>query len=117
MRSLGTIALIPSLLLGSLGAHAHSIVDRASPSPGSTVRTPPREVSIRFTQKLEPAFSTMTVTNAAGERVDTGAASADGNTMRVSLQQIDSGTYRVTWRVLSVDTHTTQGAFNFHVRP
>jgi hypothetical protein len=111
------IALVPALLLGSISTQAHSILERASPGVGSTVRTAPREVSIRFTQKLEPAFSTMTVTNAAGERVDTGTPRVSGNEMRVSLRLIGAGTYQVTWRVLSVDTHTTQGTFSFHVRP
>jgi methionine-rich copper-binding protein CopC len=35
--------------------------------------------------------------------------------MRVPLRGIRPGTYRVSWRVLSVDTHTTEGAFTFRV--
>ena len=116
MRRSTIIALLAAAVIGSLGAHAHGILDRASPSPGSAVRAGPREVSIRFTQRLEPAFSTIAVTNSAGERVDTGGTRVSGNVMRVSLQPIGAGTYRVTWRVLSVDTHTTEGAFSFHVR-
>jgi methionine-rich copper-binding protein CopC len=41
--------------------------------------------------------------------------SVSGNTMRVSIRGTGAGTYRVTWRVLSVDTHTTQGNFTFRV--
>ncbi len=117
MRNLGLIAFLPVLVLGSISARAHGMLERANPGVGSTVRTAPREVSIWFTEKLEAAFSTMTVTNAAGERVDTGAARVSGKVMRVSLRPIGAGTYQVKWRVLSVDTHTTEGAFHFHVRP
>jgi hypothetical protein len=116
MRCLGAIALLSLLLLGSISAHAHSIFLRASPGVGSTVHAAPREVAIWFTQQLEPSFSTVAVTNAAGERVDTGDVRVSGNVLRVSLRPIGAGTYWVRWRVLSVDTHTTQGAFHFHVR-
>jgi hypothetical protein len=35
--------------------------------------------------------------------------------MSVSLRPGGSGTYRVEWKVLSVDTHTTEGSFTFRV--
>ena len=36
--------------------------------------------------------------------------------MRVGIKASGAGTYHVRWRALSVDTHTTQGSFSFHVR-
>jgi methionine-rich copper-binding protein CopC len=82
---------------------------------GSTVGSAPSEVTLWFTQNLEAKFSSVTVTNASGQRVDTGNPSISGNVMRVSLRSTGAGTYRVTWRVLSVDTHITQGNFSFRV--
>jgi methionine-rich copper-binding protein CopC len=79
------------------------------------VRPAPRELTLWFTQNLEPAFSTVTVTDASGQRVDAGKPSISGNVMRVPLRTIGTGTYRVRWRVLSVDTHTTEGGFSFTV--
>jgi copper resistance protein C len=35
--------------------------------------------------------------------------------MSVSLRSGGTGTYHVTWHVLSVDTHTTNGNFTFQV--
>jgi methionine-rich copper-binding protein CopC len=35
--------------------------------------------------------------------------------MRVGIRASGAGTYHVHWRALSVDTHTTQGSFAFHV--
>src|SRR5712671_6446100 len=106
------VALIPLLLLLVTGeATAHALLDRAEPRVGNTVATAPREVTLWFTQKLEAAFSTVTVTNAAGQRVDTGKPRVSGNQMTVSLRSGAAGTYHVTWRVLSVDTHTTDGSF------
>ena len=69
----------------------------------------------RITQKLEPAFSTITVTNDAGQRIDSGKARVSGSQMSISLKAGGTGTYHVNWRVLSVDTHTTDGNFTFQV--
>ena len=49
-----------------------------------------------------------------GARVDKGK-SVSGNVMRLSVGSLPPGSYSVTWHVLSVDTHTTQGSFSFHV--
>ena len=113
-----TRILIVSLLLAALGkvaAHAHAFLDHASPLVGSTVASAPREVSLTFTQNLEAAFSSVQVTGPNGARVDAGKPQISGNTMRVGLKAAGPGTYRVRWHVLSVDTHTTQGSFTFHI--
>jgi hypothetical protein len=108
--------IIPLLLLLVSGeATAHAFLDHAEPRVGNKVAAPPREVTLWFTQKLEPAFSTITVTNAAGQRVDTGKPRVSGTQMSVSLRAGGTGTYHVNWHVLSVDTHTTEGNFTFQV--
>ena len=110
------IVIIPLLLLLVTGeANAHAFLDHAEPRVGNTVATAPREVTLWFTQKLEPAFSTITVTNSAGQRVDTGKTPVRGTQMSISLRSGGAGTYQVTWRVLSVDTHRTDGSFTFRV--
>ena len=101
--------------LTPIAAQAHAFLDHASPLVGSTVASAPREVSLTFTQNLESAFSSVQVTDANGARVDQGKAQISGNTMRVGLKASGPGAYHVHWHALSVDTHTTQGSFTFHV--
>jgi len=116
MRRSTLIGMIPLLLSLATGeAAAHALLDHAEPRVGNKVATAPREVTLWFTQKLESAFSTITVTNSAGQRVDTGKTRVSGSQMSVSLRPGGTGTYRVTWHVLSVDTHTTDGNFTFQV--
>ena len=103
------------LLLAMTEASGHAFLDHAEPRVGNTVASPPHEVTLTFTQKLEPAFSTISVTNAAGQRVDSGRARVSGSQMSISLKPGGTGTYHVNWRVLSVDTHTTDGNFTFQV--
>jgi len=100
----------------STGAQAHAFLDHAEPRVGSTVPTAPRELALFYTQNLEPAFSSVEVSDANGARVDLGKPTISASTMRVGLKPLPPGTYRVRWHVLSVDTHTTQGSFTFHVK-
>ncbi len=78
-------------------------------------QTAPRELSLSFTQDLEPAFSTVEVRDANGARVDQGKAQVSASVMHVGLKPLPPGTYKVHWHVLSVDTHTTEGSFSFQV--
>jgi len=103
------------IVMACHAAKAHAFLEHAEPRVGSTVPTAPREVVLSYNQKLEPAFSSVEVSDASGARVDLGKPRIDANVMRVGLKQLPPGTYRVRWQVLSADTHTTEGSFTFHV--
>jgi copper resistance protein C len=101
-------------------AHAHAFLDRSEPRVGSMVPTAPTEVRIWFTQELEPAFSTVAVTDANGRPATSAAAHLDAHDatlLEVPLTKIAPGQYTVSWRVVSVDTHVTEGRFTFRVGP
>ncbi len=114
MRNL-IVALLVFLPLGPTVAEAHAFLDHAEPRVGSTVPTAPRELTLTFTQQLEPAFSTADVRDSSGARVDQGRAQVSGTVMRVGVKSLPPGTYKVHWHALSVDTHTTEGTFSFTV--
>jgi methionine-rich copper-binding protein CopC len=103
-----------TLSASTMPAGAHAFLDHSEPRVGNTVRSAPSAVTLWFTQKLEPAFSSAQVTNASGAVVSSGA-SVSGTIMRVGVRSLPPGTYRVHWKVLSVDTHTTEGNFTFRV--
>src|SRR5215469_363334 len=113
MLNFATSALL--MFTAGTAAQAHAFLDHAEPRVGSTVSAAPRELSLSYTQNLEPAFSRVEVTDANGKRVDLGKPSISAAVMRVGLKPLSPGTYRVHWHVLSVDTHTTEGNFTFHV--
>lgn len=99
-------------------AWAHGALERATPKAGSVVKAAPPRISLRFSEKLEPKFSTIQVTNSAGERMDDApTATKDGSTLEVTLKPLPPGTYKVTWRAVSVDTHASSDSYTFEVRP
>jgi copper resistance protein C len=112
-------ALIFVGLIATTPVFAHAFLDHAEPAVGATVAKP-TQISIWFTEDLEPAFSAIEVTDADGGRVDTGDThidSANPKLLHVSLKSLAAGTYKVSWHVVSVDTHRTQGDFSFTVAP
>ena len=112
------LTLCAALFVCAPMARAHAFLDHASPAVGSTVPGAPPDVTIWFTQDLEPAFSKLTVTNQAGQQVDLGnpqVPPGQPDELQVRLRPLPPGTYTVNWHVISVDTHPTEGTFTFAV--
>ena len=119
-RTLRAALGLATLLTFASETFAHAFLDHAAPAVGSTVRTAPAAISAWFTQELEPAFSTIKVLDANGNVVaasDKAVDPADRTLLRVPVPALPPGTYRVVWRVLSVDSHVTEGDFTFVVAP
>jgi copper resistance protein C len=112
------LSLLLIIMTGLARLEAHAFLKSAEPAVGSTVQTSPNEVRIWFTENIEPAFSSIQVFDASGKEVDKGDVHLDRSNqtlLHVSLQPLGSGIYKVVWRVVSVDTHVTNGNFTFRV--
>jgi methionine-rich copper-binding protein CopC len=118
-RSMLALAAGCALTLGAIAtAFAHAHLLRAVPAVGGTVHETPKEIQLRFNEKLEASFSTVVVRDAQGKQVDNADAQVDKSDrllMRVSLPPLTPGVYRVEWRVMSADTHKVNGNFTFTV--
>jgi methionine-rich copper-binding protein CopC len=98
---------------------AHSGLQQADPAPDSKLTRPPSEVKLYFTERLEPAYSTVHVTDTHGAEVDRQDAHVDATDpflLRATLKPLDRGAYTVTWRALSLDPHVAEGHFAFQVK-
>ena len=118
-RILTTVAFILTLMLGN-AAFAHAFLDHAEPRVGSEISKSPTEVKGWFTQHLEPAFSKLEVFDASGKQVDNKDVHldpGDPEILIVTVPALPPGTYRVSWHVVSVDTHRTHGDFKFTIKP
>jgi copper resistance protein C len=99
-------------------AQAHAFLDHASPLVGSVVKAAPNEVRMWFTQALEPRFTAAQLRSSSGAVVGTGSVDpADSKQIVIHLHGLAPGKYKVSWKVLSVDTHRTEGTFGFEVKP
>jgi len=118
MQIIRLVTLSLALVMSAATAHAHAYLDHASPLVGSTVKTAPSEVRMWFTQPLEPKFTTAQLRSSSGAVVATGGVDpADPKQIVIHVNALPPGSYKVFWKVLSVDTHRTEGSFAFEVRP
>jgi copper(I)-binding protein len=107
----------PLLLTASSAAFAHAHLRTASPAAGSSVTESPTEVVIAYTEDVEPKFSTIEVTDSAGQRLDSGVPHivGDASHLGVGLKRLPPGVYTVVWHATAVDTHKTEGTYKFTV--
>jgi methionine-rich copper-binding protein CopC len=119
MLTRGLPVLAAVLTLSTQTAFAHAHLKTATPAPDSTAPVAPHEVVIDFTEGVEPNFSSIAVEDAAGGRVDAGAAHLAGGAthLAIDLKPLKAGLYKVIWHATAVDTHKTAGTFNFTVAP
>jgi copper transport protein len=108
-----------ALLLGSADpAAAHATLIGTVPAADGVIDTVPEVVELRFDEPVETVEGAVQVFGPDGGRVDTGTVeSADGGaTLRAPVEAgtDTQGTYTVSWRVTSADSHTLSGSFVFH---
>jgi copper resistance protein C len=105
-------------LFASTPAFAHAHLDSSAPTADAKLVEPPAEITLDFSEEIEPMFSAIEVEDDKGARVDKGdvhTAPDDAKRLVVSIDARASGVYKVTWRVTSTDTHKSKGSFNFTV--
>lgn len=106
-----------AFLLTANPALAHAMLVTAIPGVGSTVSAVPRQIRLTFTEGVEPVFCHVSLTSASGAIEKTGKPQVNPSQRTVLvvpiLAALKPGSYTVSWQVVSVDTHRTQGAFDF----
>jgi copper transport protein len=110
---LATLAL-PGIVLG------HALPQSSVPSAGSTLTTPPNQVSIVFGERPDPNLSTIKVLDTTGRLVTSGPTSPlAGNPLELAVPlkpDLPDGVYTVAWRTVSaVDGHLASGSFAFGI--
>jgi copper resistance protein C len=114
------IATSLAFALAATPAFAHAQLEKASPAVGGTVSRP-SEIRLTFSEGVELRFTKVSLTGPGGAAVPLGAAKTEPNNQAVLVAPIAkplaAGVYTVHWHAVSVDTHHTQGTFQFTVKP
>ncbi|HEX3378946.1 MAG TPA: copper resistance protein CopC [Paraburkholderia sp.] len=110
-------ALFAGLTLAG-AALAHVFPQKQEPGAGASVAAP-TQVKVTFDGPLEPAFSSLTVSDASGKQVSTQKSSVDTQqpaVMTVPLPTLAAGHYIVHWVAVASDGHRTHGDYGFDVK-
>ena len=106
--------------LAATQAFAHAQLEKATPPVGGTVASA-NEIRLEFSEGVEPKFTKVTLTGPGGAPVPLGSATTEAGNQAVLIvpiaKSLAAGDYKVHWQAVSVDTHHTQGTFEFIVKP
>ncbi len=106
------------VLLSAAPAFAHASFEGSEPGANSQVQTSPKAIVLRFSEPVTPERGGIKVFDSNEKAIDVGKygrANGDSKTVSVPVPELQEGTYAVTWRVVSEDSHPIQGAFTFAV--
>ncbi|MGH3865502.1 MAG: copper resistance protein CopC [Pseudonocardiaceae bacterium] len=130
LRACAVTALcaVLGLLAGTGSAAAHAALISTDPEQGAVVATMPNTVSLTFGEPVVVAAHGVRVFGPDGAEVDDGHAVHLGRSSTVGVSvpggnqpggnqpsAARQGTYTVSWRVISADSHPVAGAFTFSV--
>jgi copper transport protein len=99
-------------------ASAHAILEQSNPVDSSALSRAPAQVTLGFSESVTINTHSVQVVDATGKRVDLGDTrhGSDGSDVVVNLKpNLPTGTYIVSWRVISADTHPVSGGFFFGI--
>ncbi|AEV83766.1 copper resistance protein CopC [Actinoplanes sp. SE50] len=110
------LVLVGALLATPRAASAHAATVGSSPAPGSVVAASPAEVTVTFSETITPVSGHIQVVAPDGERIS-GLATARGAVLHIPVRAARHplGTYLISYRVISADSHPVGGAITFSV--
>jgi len=120
----GRVALVAMLLatitgvLGTwAGASAHAELESSSPTAGAVLPTSPNQITLTFSEGVDPLPDSIRVVAGDGTAVSIGSINQDGgnSTMAADVPTLADGSYVVAWKAISADSHPVAGAFTFSV--
>lgn len=116
LARLTRVLAIAAVMLCPAVARPHTSLVRSSPAARAILEVTPHRVELWFAERLEAAYSSVSVWSASGARVDKQDVTVgpdDPKRLSVGVFTLRPGTYTVRYRVLSVDGHVLESSFVF----
>ncbi len=111
------LAFVAGLIVlcgGQAPAQAHAALTKATPAAGTIVQEAPKQVVLTFSEPVAPVNDKIQVIGPDGKRADTGKPEANGAVLTIRLKDnLVRGTYLVSFRVISADSHPVPGGYTF----
>ncbi|GAA3744365.1 hypothetical protein GCM10022379_12080 [Micromonospora maritima] len=113
----GLLLLLVALLLApATPASAHAVLVSSSPAASAVVPEAPAQVVITFSEGVRKVPGKVRVIAPDGSRADRGEPTFQGGEVTIPVDPSGPrGTYLVSYRVISADSHPVSGAFTYSV--
>ncbi|MEU8260752.1 copper resistance protein CopC [Micromonospora sp. NPDC048999] len=110
------VTLVALLLAPATPASAHAVLASTSPTAASVVSSAPSEVVLTFSEGVRQVPGKIRVIAPDGSRADRGEPTFNGAVVTIPVDSSGArGTYLVSYRVISADSHPVSGAFTYSV--
>ena len=108
------VAFVWLLAAPATPASAHAGLVGASPAQSSVIGQAPTQVVLTWTESVTPVTGKVHVIAPDGSRADTGEVKTQGSQLIIPLKPDGpKGTYLVSYRVISADSHPVGGAYTY----
>jgi methionine-rich copper-binding protein CopC len=112
-------ALVLTVATFPTAARAHAVLVESSPKPGEVLKDAPKGVVLRFNAKIEKRLTRVTLADGDGKKVKLPPIREDkaapANELIIPLPELKPGVYRLEYRVLAADGHSTPGLLRFEI--
>jgi copper transport protein len=118
LRKLVTVAAATAVvaLVVPAAASAHATLIRSNPTDGAVLAQAPGRVTLQFSEPVETSLGAISVLDANLRQIQIGRlAHPAPDTITAALPPLPRGSYLVTWRVVSADTHAVHGTLVFSI--
>ncbi|SCE77324.1 copper transport protein [Micromonospora coriariae] len=110
------VTVVALLIAPATPASAHAVLQSSSPAASSVVPSGPAEVVLTFSESVRKVPGKIRVIAPDGSRADRGEPSFDDAAVTIPVDPAgERGTYLVSFRVISADSHPVSGAFTYSV--
>jgi len=110
------VTLVALLLAPATPASAHAVLVSTSPTASAVVPNAPAEVVLTFSEGVRKVPGKIRVIAPDGSRADRGEPTFNGTVVTIPVDPSGArGTYLVSYRVISADSHPVSGAFTYSV--
>ncbi len=97
---------------------AHPKLQKSVPTADAVLKVAPKNIRIEFNEKLETAFSSISIGGLQGRKIATEKAVVDrreGKVMTLALPALQPGQYQVNWNAVTVDGHRVKSSYKFTI--
>ncbi len=113
------LVAIVAAWLAPASAFAHATIVSTTPADTSVVKTAPRVVTMKWSESVDLGSHAVKLLDATGKEIKTSPARhGPGGATTAMLELpagLKNGTYVISWRVVSSDSHPVTGAFSFSI--
>lgn len=114
--ALAGLTLLALTALPASPASAHAVLVSSSPGANAVLPSPPAEIVLTFSESVRRVPDRVRVIGPDGSRVDRGEPRFDGAVVTITVDQGGArGSYLVSYRVISADSHPVSGGFTYSV--